>query len=174
MVERLSIDQKVVKGTKATFTHPGTGAFAGYFGPLGSEWKTASIDNHSGTTENTYFLGGLIDAKINGQKMLHILRDTNHKGDISKIVENIEKKFNFYRTYNDKVRAAIYTDADMLLPDMIAVPNYFTKDCEFMLRGKKVKAKANTESFIFIKRSELEAWVKSGATEVPLKWIFKV
>ena len=168
------ISWNVVEGTKATFTHPGTGAFAGYFGPLGSEWRTALIDNHSGTTENTYFLGGLIDVKISKQKMLHIMRDTKHKGDVSKIVENIEKKFNFYRTYNDKVRAAIYTDADMLLPDMIAVPNYFTKDCEFMLRGKKVKAKSNSDNFIFIRRSELEAWVKSDATEVPLEWIFKV
>ncbi len=165
---------KTVEDTKATFTHPGTGCFAGYFGPLGSEWKTASIDNHSGTTENTYFLGGLIDAKINGQKMLHILRDTKHKGDTNKIVENIEKKFNFYRTYNDKVKQAIHGDAEMLLPDMIAVPNYFTEDCEFMLRGEKVKAKSNTSNFIFVKRSELEAWVESGNTMVPLKWIFKV
>ena len=164
---------KPVEGTTATFTHPGVGKFAGYFGPLGSEWKTALIDNHSGTTENTYFLGGLIDAKISEQKMLHIMRDTKHKGDVKKIVENIEKKFNFYKIYNLKVKTAIHSEAEMLLPDMIAVPNYFTKDCEFMLRGKKVKAKSNTGSFIFIKRTELEKWVKSESTTVPLNWIFK-
>ena len=176
MYEELNnyVGWKTLEGTKATFTHPGVGTFAGYFGPLGSEWKTALIDNHSGTTENTYFLGGLIDAKIHNQKMLHIMRDTKHKGDVGKIVENIDQKFNFYRTYNNKVKAAIHSDADMLLPDMIAVPNYFTKDCELVVRGQKVKAKCNTGAFIFIKRSELEKWVASDEVTVPLSWIFKV
>lgn len=168
------IGWKVIKGTKATFTHPGVGAFAGYFGPLGSEWKTALIDNHSGTTENTYFLAQPLDAKLNGQKLLHIMRDTKHQGDIDKIAENIKKKFNLYRTFNDKVRTGIHNDAEMLLPDMIAVPNYLTEDCEFMLRGKKVKVKSNTESFIFIERSALQQWIISGETELPLNWIFRL
>ena len=176
MKEELSdyIGWDKVRDMESVFTHPGVGQFAGAFGPFGSKWRTAIVDNHSGTTENTYFLGGLIDAKISNQKMLHIMRDTKHKGDSNKIVENIQKKFNFYRTYNKKVKEAIYGDADMLLPEMIAVPNYFTKDCEIEVRDEVIEIRSNSAAFIFIGRNELEQWVDAGDALVPLDWIFRL
>tara|TARA_R110000796_G_scaffold84266_1_gene183762 strand:- start:5158 stop:6864 length:1707 start_codon:yes stop_codon:yes gene_type:complete len=167
------IEWQPLERKTATFTHPGTGHHAGAFGGLGSEWRVNVIDAHNGTTENTYFLGSPMAANINNYSLVQVLRDTKHHGDVLTLIDNLERKFSFYRIYAKKVRAVFGEDAALQLPAMVAVPNFFTKDVDIDFRGKKVTVKSQPEKFIMISRNDLEEWVLAEDTLVPFEWMFE-
>ena len=157
---------------KNTFTHSGTGPFAGLFGKVGDEWTIGVIDKHSGTQENTYFLDSPMTAMASGQKLLQILRDTTHKGSLENVWTTLNKKFGFYRSKSLKVLTTLHPEANLPLPHMVAVPNFITEDTSFKLGDKTLELKARPCKFILITRAELEDWVRNGDENIPLEWAF--
>ncbi len=160
------------KTTKSkSYSHTGTGLHAGMFGAT-DHWRWNVVDASKGTTENTYYLGSPMDAAIGGWKLGLIFNDTSNKGNVDKIWEATEQKFEAIRKNYFKAQEGLGATRPPL-PDMVAVPNFFKKAVDITFRATQFTVKSN-DSFLFITRKELESWVKDpNAPAVPQEWFFE-
>jgi hypothetical protein len=154
-----------------SFSHGGEGQHVGVFGAT-DQWRWNMVDASTGTTENTYYLGSPMDAAIGGWKLGLIFIDTANRGNVQKIWDVTEKKFEAIRTYYFKAEQGLGASRPPL-PDMVAVPNFFEKDVDVTFREEQFRAKSTT-NFILVSRKELEEWINDPVHPlVPREWFFE-
>ena len=151
-------------------------------------WKIAILDKATGSSENHYMRIAPQDMLVSGVKLMHVFRDTTHKGSVENIVKNFNKKMSQmalqntkHFTYLKKVSSITIgkaCDDAFLTPHRIAVPNFINGDMEVKLGGKTHKLLQNTGNFIIIEKAQIVKFIKEKMKnpdhQVPLEWIFKI